>query len=169
MSRNHPKTSSPTPSPIIRGTTLYRLAAGGSIEGMNGSVLSRTSHRGTYTRDEIISLGVNPQNFAEYVNTGYLLRADADQDFSRSVIPGVDVLPVNLEVDLVPPRNPDTIRVANPQKPPGTASRWAFDPATLRDYSLDQLNASIAERDESVPPFETESEARAFLSADFPN
>lgn len=41
---------------------------------------------------------------------------------------------------------------------------WTFTDEQLEGQSLDQLNALIVERDQSVPLFETVEEARAFLT-----
>jgi hypothetical protein len=46
-------------------------------------------------------------------------------------------------------------------------SPWVVNPELLGGKDLMQLNVMIAERDPTVKPFDTEAEAKAFLSADY--
>ncbi len=46
-------------------------------------------------------------------------------------------------------------------------SKWIFDPATLTDKSVEELNVLIKENGPDVDPFDTVEEAVAFLSQDF--
>lgn len=58
-------------------------------------------------------------------------------------------------------------RAPKAAKPAKSKSIWSMDPDGLRGLDVDQLNVMIAERDDSVEPFETSEEALAFLSADY--
>lgn len=52
--------------------------------------------------------------------------------------------------------------------PAGVApGRWSFDPATIQNHTLMDLNQLIASVDPSVPAFDTVEEARVFLSSEF--
>jgi len=44
---------------------------------------------------------------------------------------------------------------------------WVFDPESLQGIDIDQLNVLIAERDESIEPFEDVDEAIDWLSQDY--
>lgn len=68
-----------------------------------------------------------------------------------------------------PKHRPATVKEEEVRKPAVSKEKWSFDPVSLLNLTVEQLNAKIAEHadGEEIPEIETKEEAIAFLSQDF--
>lgn len=132
-----------------------RVKKGGSIMGPDGKV---------YKGGAIMPPGLLTKSMVlEHVRSGYL---EAHEERPKSM--GVKDLELRLSDE--PEPAPPGVRVdlaVGLSGQPKVASKWARDPDSLRGMDLDSLNVMVAELDDSVPPFETQGEAVAFLSQDY--